>query len=225
MQGHIFVAFDTIENAKACVDAHRSGKTVLAISGAPCCLDYVEPRALPAKPETSDRDAVVRSDEPLRYLSGAHAKALAPWPCRSNKQTSISPPPLPPQMPGDWQCGACHTMNFARRSVCFTCKEPRVDETASMIAQGVPVLLSGMGSEKPSPRLRLFQLDPNITETEIAAFLSDFTPSVRDIRCGSRVAVRLVLRCHGPRGTCDASARLSGGPLRHETGTVRNPPL
>ncbi|XP_042504623.1 SUPPRESSOR OF ABI3-5-like isoform X1 [Macadamia integrifolia] len=85
--------------------------------------------------------------------------------------------------PSDWMCTICNCVNFARRTSCFQCNEPRTDDAAAAdVASSNPTQLGRKGSEAgPTHVLVVRGLDENADEEMLRYEFSKHAP-IKDLR-------------------------------------------
>uniref|UniRef100_A0A2P2MAC0 Uncharacterized protein n=1 Tax=Rhizophora mucronata TaxID=61149 RepID=A0A2P2MAC0_RHIMU len=86
-------------------------------------------------------------------------------------------------MPSDWMCIICGCVNFARRTSCFQCNEPRTDDAPPAdVALSNPTPLGKKGSESgPTHVLVVRGLDENADEEMLRYEFSKHAP-IKDLR-------------------------------------------
>ncbi|XP_038685999.1 SUPPRESSOR OF ABI3-5 isoform X2 [Tripterygium wilfordii] len=86
-------------------------------------------------------------------------------------------------VPSDWMCIICGCVNFARRTSCFQCNEPRTDDAPPAdIALSNPAALGRKGSEAgPTHVLVVRGLDENADEEMLRYEFSKHAP-IKDLR-------------------------------------------
>ncbi|XP_020532017.1 SUPPRESSOR OF ABI3-5 isoform X2 [Amborella trichopoda] len=86
-------------------------------------------------------------------------------------------------MPSDWMCVVCGCVNFARRTSCFQCNEPRTDDApAADVASSNPTPVGKKGSEAgPTHVLVVRGLDENADEEMLRYEFSKHAP-IKDLR-------------------------------------------
>ena len=101
----------------------------------------------------------------------------------------------------DWLCSRCKEINFARRSVCFSCKVPR-DETCTLIGAGTDIIGPPAAPNTPSTLVLVSGLASDTTEVAVGEALSAMAKvpvqEVRLARCRVSNAPRgwaLLLSC------------------------------
>ncbi|XP_043721803.1 SUPPRESSOR OF ABI3-5-like isoform X2 [Telopea speciosissima] len=85
--------------------------------------------------------------------------------------------------PSDWMCTICGCVNFARRTSCFQCNEPRTDDAPEAgVASSNPTELGRKGSEAgPTHVLVVRGLDENADEEILRYEFSKHAP-IKDLR-------------------------------------------
>lgn len=180
-QGPIVVEFETVEQATTCREEHVSGAAPLAYDNKLCTVEFAPESVVDGPgPSRRTREVRVSHDSTVCQFDAHLISCYCYWLAGHPGTTCRSPFP----QSKDWQCSTCQSMNFARRVECFGCHapRPRPGDHDAADEDETPLLLSGLGSERPSCRLRFFQLDPHVDENVISAWLVDFAPAVRDIR-------------------------------------------
>ncbi|KAL6888467.1 hypothetical protein ACP4OV_009493 [Aristida adscensionis] len=85
-------------------------------------------------------------------------------------------------VPCDWICNICGCMNFARRTSCFQCNEPRTEDALPADAAGSTPLFGKKGSELgPTHVLVVRGLDENADEEMLRYEFAKHAP-IKDIR-------------------------------------------
>ncbi|XP_031124991.1 SUPPRESSOR OF ABI3-5 isoform X2 [Ipomoea triloba] len=85
-------------------------------------------------------------------------------------------------VPSDWMCTICGCVNFARRTSCFQCNEPRTDDAPPAdMATSNPTSLAKRGEAGPTHVLVVRGLDENADEEMLRYEFSKHAP-IKDLR-------------------------------------------
>ncbi|XP_027123190.2 SUPPRESSOR OF ABI3-5 isoform X1 [Coffea arabica] len=85
-------------------------------------------------------------------------------------------------IPSDWMCTICGCVNFARRTSCFQCNEPRTDDAPPAdMASSNPTPLGKRGEAGPTHVLVVRGLDENADEEMLRYEFSKHAP-IKDLR-------------------------------------------
>ncbi|GFZ02032.1 suppressor of abi3-5 [Actinidia rufa] len=85
-------------------------------------------------------------------------------------------------VPSDWMCTSCDCINFARRTSCFQCNEPRTDDAPPAdMALSNPTPMGKKGEAGPTHVLVVRGLDENADEEMLRYEFSKHAP-IKDLR-------------------------------------------
>ncbi|XP_047306452.1 SUPPRESSOR OF ABI3-5-like isoform X2 [Impatiens glandulifera] len=84
-------------------------------------------------------------------------------------------------VPCDWMCMICNCVNFARRTSCFQCNEPRTDDAPPADTSSNPTSLGRRGDAGPTHVLVVRGLDENADEEMLRYEFSKHAP-IKDLR-------------------------------------------
>ncbi|PPR80530.1 hypothetical protein GOBAR_AA40182 [Gossypium barbadense] len=148
-RGFAFIDFPSVGAARSMMD--KIGDDGLVVDGRKLFFDY--------------------SSKPTGGTGGPSAHNNAVKLGHSNHKSTT--------LPSDWMCTICGCVNFARRTACFQCNEPRTND-----APAADISLSGKrGSESVSPThvLVVRGLDENADEEMLRYDFSKYAP-IKDLR-------------------------------------------
>ncbi|XP_073290526.1 SUPPRESSOR OF ABI3-5 [Primulina huaijiensis] len=151
-RGFAFIDFPSVDAAQAMMD--RLGDDGLLVDGRKLFFEY--------------------SSKPTGMASGSIGVDSAPRSGHGNRK-SVS-------VPSDWMCTICGCINFARRTFCFQCNEPRTEDAppADMTSSN-PAPIGKKGETGPTYVLVVRGLDENADEEMLRYEFSKHAP-IKDLR-------------------------------------------
>ncbi|KAK6133798.1 hypothetical protein DH2020_032509 [Rehmannia glutinosa] len=151
-RGFAFIDFPSVDSAQAMMD--RLGHEGLLVDGRKLFFEYS------SKP-TGAANGSLGMDSASRSGHGGHRSIM---------------------MPSDWMCTICGCVNFARRTSCFQCNEPKTEDApAADMASSNPTPTGKRGDAGPTHVLVVRGLDENADEEMLRYEFSKHAP-IKDLR-------------------------------------------
>ncbi|XAR54852.1 hypothetical protein NMG60_11030164 [Bertholletia excelsa] len=152
-RGFAFIDFPSVGAARAMMD--KLGDDGLVVDGRKLFFEYS------SKPTGGTGGLAFGSDNALKSGHAGHK--------------SIT-------VPSDWVCTICGCINFARRTSCFQCNEPRTDDAPPAdMASSNPTPMGKKGEAGPTHVLVVRGLDENADEEMLRYEFSKHAP-IKDLR-------------------------------------------
>ncbi|KAK4423624.1 suppressor of abi3-5, partial [Sesamum alatum] len=151
-RGFAFIDFPSVDSAQAMMD--RLGHEGLLVDGRKLFFEYS------SKP-TGGANGSLGVDSGSRSGHGSHRSIM---------------------VPSDWMCTICGCVNFARRTSCFQCNEPRTEDAPPAdMASSNPTPSGKRGEAGPTHVLVVRGLDENADEEMLRYEFSKHAP-IKDLR-------------------------------------------
>ncbi|XP_020547616.1 SUPPRESSOR OF ABI3-5 [Sesamum indicum] len=151
-RGFAFIDFPSVDSAQAMMD--KLGHEGLLVDGRKLFFEYS------SKP-TGGANGSIGMDSASRSGHGSHRSIM---------------------VPSDWMCTICGCVNFARRTSCFQCNEPRTEDAPPAdMASSNPTPSGKRGEAGPTHVLVVRGLDENADEEMLRYEFSKHAP-IKDLR-------------------------------------------
>ncbi|KAK4479859.1 hypothetical protein RD792_015402 [Penstemon davidsonii] len=151
-RGFAFIDFPSVDAAQAMMD--KIGEEGLIVDGRKLSFEY--------------------SSKPTGGASGPLGMDYASRSGHGNYRGTA--------LPSDWMCTICGCVNFARRTSCFQCNEPRTEDAPPAdMASSNPVHIGKRGDSGPTHVLVVRGLDENADEEVLRYEFSKHAP-IKDLR-------------------------------------------